>query len=256
LKKLWVFDLDDTLMDNVHDYAEPIAMAALRIIGALGSKAPHISKVIAIEERIDKERVTQINPETGKPFHYSMERFPGSQVETYRHLCKEARVKPDPKVEKELYEIGMTAFDQSRYVKNIKLELFSLVSFLSLSGDKLFIITKGDYRVQKKKINALAKTDLLLFFDGYWIVEDKTPEVFTKVKQEFPEMTSYWSVGNDYDKDIVPSFASGFKGIWIPVETWELYWKEIEEIEARRDKSRSFRFNSLMEIKEKYEELG
>jgi FMN phosphatase YigB (HAD superfamily) len=254
VKKLWVFDLDDTLMDNVHDYAEPIAMAALSIIKTLGSKAPHISKVIAIEERIDKERVTQINPKTGKPFHYSMERFPGSQVETYRYLCKEARVKPDPKVEKELYEIGMTAFDESRYVKNIKPDLFPLAHFLSRRGDKLFIITKGDSRVQIKKINALAKIDLLPFFDGYEI-KDKTPEVFTEVKQKFPEAASYWSVGNDYDKDIVPSFASGFEGIWIPVETWELIGK-IEEIEARRDKSRCLRFNSLMEIKEKYEELG
>jgi len=255
LKKLWVFDLDDTLMDNVHDYAEPIAMAALRIIGALSSKAPHISKVIAIEERIDKERVTQINPETGKPFHYSMERFPGSQVETYRYLCTEARVKPDPKVEKELYEIGMTAFDESRYVKNIKPDLFSLAHFLSRRGDKLFIITKGDPRVQIKKINALAEANLFLFFDGYRIVEGKTPKVFAEVKQKFPEMTSYWSVGNDYDKDIVPSFVSGFKGIWIPAETWELAGK-LGEIEARLDKSRCRKFNSLMEIKEKYEELG
>lgn len=48
MKKLFVFDLDDTLIDNVHDYADPLLDACRLIIKTLGNKAPHVSKIIAL----------------------------------------------------------------------------------------------------------------------------------------------------------------------------------------------------------------
>ena len=80
MKKLFVFDLDDTLIDNVQDYANPILNACGLINQTLGSRAPHVSKLIAIEQEIDKRRIKEINPDTNKPYLYSMERFPSSLV--------------------------------------------------------------------------------------------------------------------------------------------------------------------------------
>lgn len=73
MNKVFVFDLDDTLMTNVHDYAEPILDMARVIIRELGPMAPHVSVVIALEEEIDKRRVHEINPATGQKFLYSMD---------------------------------------------------------------------------------------------------------------------------------------------------------------------------------------
>lgn len=85
--KLFVFDLDDTLMDNVHDYTEPILRMCRVIIDELGSRAPHVSVLIALEEEIDLSRRNQINPKTGKVYNYSMDRFPTSLIETYLTIC-------------------------------------------------------------------------------------------------------------------------------------------------------------------------
>ena len=118
--KVWVFDLDDTLIDNVHDYAQPILDAASYIIKVLGAKAPHVSAIIGMEEEIDKRRVKEINLTTGKIFGYSMQRFPGTMVQLYREICREAGVAEEYDHEEKLYAIGMGAFDQKRYQENIK----------------------------------------------------------------------------------------------------------------------------------------
>src|SRR3990167_3952598 len=104
--KLFVFDLDDTLIDNVHDYAQPILDATSLIVEELRSKAPHVTRIINLEQEIDSRRVKEINPQTGKPFLFSMDRFPGSLVEVYRHICKEARVPSKGIVDAKLFSIG------------------------------------------------------------------------------------------------------------------------------------------------------
>ena len=132
--KLFVFDLDDTIMDNVHDYTEPIIEMARCIIGAFGSRAPHIFTVITMEEEIDGRRKHEINPATGRPYLYSMERFPGTCVETYREIAKRAKIVPDAEVEAKLWNIGMGAFDERRYVKNVNPEALSALDFLKKQG--------------------------------------------------------------------------------------------------------------------------
>lgn len=250
MNKVFVFDLDDTLMDNVHDYAGPILDMARVIIRELGSRAPHVSLIIAKEEEIDKARVYEVNPATGQKFFYSMERFPGTMVATYKYFCEKAKIKPGKPVEEELYAIGMQAFDPAKYVGNIHPEALPTVYFLDMKGDTPMLLSKGDKRVQSNKLSALNAGNN---FFRVRIVDNKTPQIFGEMKRGYHGY-SFYSVGNDYEKDIVPALEAGYKGIFIPIETWEVIGR-MDEVLAKIDISRCLVLNSLGELKERYGEL-
>lgn len=146
-RNVWVFDLDDTLMSNVHDYAYPILDACKLIIDTLGDSAPHVSAIVALEQEIDQRRVKEVNPATDKPYGYSIERFPSSLVEVYREICRRAGRSPLNKVERELTDIGLKAFEPARYKRNLYPDALTTLDFLQRKGDLLLLLTKGDKRV-------------------------------------------------------------------------------------------------------------
>ena len=209
MKKFFVFDLDDTLIDNVHDYSDPILDAARLIIHTLGNIAPHVTQIIVMEYEIDRRRVKEINPDTGKPFLFSMERFPGSLRETYREICKKAKIVINNDVEKRLYEIGMTAFDATRYVRNINPNAFLVLEFLRGMGNTLVLCSKGDNRVQAMKLYALKKMGIN-HFNEVIVVDDKSTEVFSAIRQKYDGLSGFYSIGNSYDSDILPALGAGF----------------------------------------------
>ena len=252
--KLFVFDLDDTLIDNVHDYAEPILAATSLIIEELGSKAPHVTKIINLEQEIDSRRVKEINPATGKPFLFSMDRFPGSLVEVYKHICAQARVIPKTTVMAKIFSIGLRAFDEERYAKNIKPGVKQLLDFIWDNSGISVLLSKGDRGVQVKKIIALENTGITATdFAEIIVVENKSSKDFTEIRKLRQHRTCF-SVGNSYESDILPALEAGYKGILIPVETWDVIGK-MDEILAKVDREKCFVFRDIMEIKERYEEL-
>ncbi|HEY4521810.1 MAG TPA: hypothetical protein VJH05_01570 [Candidatus Paceibacterota bacterium] len=252
-EKLFVFDLDDTLIDNVHDYAQPILDATSLIVEELRSKAPHVTRIINLEQEIDSRRVKEINPQTGKPFLFSMDRFPGSLVEVYRYICKQAKINPKAQTEERLFAIGLKAFDEQRYGSNIILGAKTIVDFLRNQGDVVVLLTKGDKSVQRKKIMALGSAHIN--FDNICVVETKNFKHFQQMTNFcFPPCQKWFSVGNSYESDIAPALEVGYKGILIPVETWEVIGK-MEEILAKVDREKCFVFGDLFEITEKYEML-
>ena len=262
--KIFVFDLDDTLIDNIHDYAEPILDTCRLIVKTLGRKAPHVDAIIALEHEIDSRRVKEINPDTGKQFLYSMERFSGSCVEVYREIARRAGILSDLELEKEFYAIGMRAFDESRYSENIIPSAKAVLDFLRAKQDFLRLLTKGDSRVQEKKIVALRSSGINHFMASGWrVVEQKDFAEFKKIMisvyrdcdylQEVPPR-SFYSVGNSYDSDIKPALGAGFRGILVPVETWDLIGKMDDVIREATDNG-VLVFNDLSEIITRYEEL-
>ncbi len=241
--KLFVFDLDDTLMDNVHDYAEPILRMCQVIIDELGSRAPHVSVLIALEQEVDLSRRHQINPKTGKVYGYSMDRFPTSLVETYLTICQRSGVKSNESTESALYYIGMGAFDARRYKKNIKPGVVSAISFLRGVADRIVLCTAGDPVVQNKKVRTLESINIK--FDDVVIVEKKTAEIFSSLAGDFEGLK--YSVGNNYRSDIIPALEVGYLGIYIPVETWETIG-QMDKVLAEVDSLRCDKFNSLYDI--------
>ena len=262
--KVFVFDLDDTLMDNLHDYAEPILDTCRWIVKTLGRKAPHVNVIIALEHEIDSRRVKEINPATGKPYLYSMERFPGSMVEVYREVAKRAGIATDPELEKEFYAIGMRAFDERRYYGNIVPSAKAVLNFLRSQGGSLWLLTKGDRRVQEKKLAALQSLGINHFTTSGWrVVDQKNFAEFKKIMvlvycvcdelRESPPR-NFYSVGNSYDSDIKPALAAGFKGILVPVETWDLIGK-MDDVINEAGQNGVTVLNDLGDIITRYEEL-
>jgi FMN phosphatase YigB (HAD superfamily) len=253
MNKLFVFDLDDTLIDNVHDYAEPILDACRFVVKTLKNKAPHVSKIIAIEQEIDKRRVKEINPSTGKPYLWSMERFPGSLVETYREICRQSKVEPTKTAEEHLYDIGLRAFDETMYGENINPWALSVLDFLRKQGDALLLCTKGDLRVQEKKIATLQNAGIN-HFTTIRIVDDKTPKIFEEMAYGFGHC-GLFSVGNSYSSDIRPALEAGFRGIYIPVETWETIGK-MDSVLSEVDRENCVVLQNLSELKTQYGRLA
>jgi FMN phosphatase YigB (HAD superfamily) len=261
-RKLLVFDLDDTLMDNVHDYSQPILDAVSYIVRVVGAKAPHVAEIIRMEQEIDKRRVTEVDSETGRPFGYSAKRFPGTLVEVYREICRKAGIATNRAHEEDLFLIGLGAFDERNYAKSIKNNCRHVAMELRARGNLLMILTKGDIAVQNRKVlalrSAVGEPHDFPFAQTRIVETNKTPEVFKElisVGELFNlEPFSAYSIGNDYDKDIVPALTAGYKGIWIPCETWETIGK-MDEIRARVDTERCLIMNNLSELLTRYEEL-
>lgn len=254
MSNLFVFDLDNTLISTIHDYADPILEACRKIIRVLGEKAPHVSQIVAMEQEIDRRLVNEINPRTGRPYFYSKERFPTSLVETYNQICKRAGDLPLPAVQDELYRIGLGAFDEKRYGKNLKSGALEVIEFLRSKGDILFLLTKGDRGVQERKIAALNAQDIR--FNGVRIVEEgeKQEGHFSEIARGFPNNIPKFSVGDSYDSDIAPAIAAGFYGIWLPVETWDVIGR-MEEIRKTVSRNQCRELSSLRDLMLIYEEL-
>ena len=232
MSALIVWDLDDTLITNVHDYSQPILDSISLIVTALGRRAPHVKEIMRIEDEIDKGRIKKINPRTGEPYLFGMDRFPGSLVATYAHICREVGVEPDEIVERELWEIGMQAFDESRYAGNIRPETRDVLSVVAGMDTVQVLLTKGDQNVQERKLHALGEADLLRYFQETLIVPQKAAPEFTEVatwaESRSGDIQEKVSIGNSYRSDIEPAIEAGYVGIHVPVWNWEEIHKKDE----------------------------
>ncbi len=130
-------------------------------------------------------------------------------------------------------------------------EVFDVLDFLYNQGDVPMLLSKGDKVVQDRKFSAI---DAGNNFFRSRVVDQKTPEVFEKLVGGFMTYHPWYSVGNDYISDIAPALEVGFKGIWIPNETWENQ-DDTDKIRSSVDWSRCIEMKSLMELKERYREL-
>ena len=132
--------------------------------------------------------------------------------------------------------------------------MLPLVKFLLNQGDTLIILTKGDKGVQGDKRRVFKEVGLLRYFKEFIIVDDKKDRAFKDIRQSY-SASHYYSVGDTYGWDILPAIKLGYFGIYIPsLANWMEIGK-LKRIERRRSKVKSNRFESLIEIKEKYRYL-
>lgn len=253
--KVWVFDMDGTLMHTLDLYRKPIAEACSLIIEILGSKAPSEHEIRIRHNKIQQAMIYEINPQTKKLYLYTKARFPTSLVRIYKILCKEVGLKTDSKIEGRLYAIGFEVFNKKRYPRKILPAVRSSFKFLDARKDILVILTKGDKEVQGDKKEALKKVGILKYCKAFFIVRDEKGKTFKEIRRRFGKDKLYYSVGDTYEDDIVPALKHGYFGIYIPSP---FNWKEIgklSQINRKRDKKRSNKYRDLTEIRRKYEYL-
>lgn len=252
MRKVFIFDLDDTLYWNKHDYSYPILKFEKFLLDKLGHRAPHVSVIRELFSRIDRGRVHEINPATNSLYGYSMERFPGSMAECYRQICQQEGICWDPQIAEKVKEIGYEAFSEKLYKrKGLVKGAAEVLTFLKKQDDMLILLTKGDKQVQERKISIL---ELNRWFEQIIIGPLKTEGTFKGIAIKIQNSNQVWSVGNSFDSDIKPALEAGFKGIYIPYETWETR-DETKKVLKGLDLNQVLVFNEIIEIKKNYGRL-
>lgn len=242
--KLFVFDLDDTLMWNAYTYGLALIRFYEYLTKLWENRVPALGSIAAFNEDINAELGEKINPDTGKLYGFSMERFPISLVKTYQHLCGMGFGTFDEHVAQRIYRIGLSAF-APRYFKNLVENAEELLNSIRDNGDELVLVTKGDTRVQNKKIKHLGIREW--FGRNTHVVDEKTPEDFRDIKEN-SDADLFFAVGNSFYSDIKPAVAVGYIGIYIPCYTWK-----VEKMPAKYSSKRIITIEEISEIMPLYE---
>ncbi|PIU02853.1 MAG: hypothetical protein COT55_01350 [Candidatus Diapherotrites archaeon CG09_land_8_20_14_0_10_32_12] len=246
MDKTFIFDYDDTLAWNQHDYSyAQIEFLNWIIFEKLWPNAPDLQSIINLEVEIDNKNVETMS--------FSMERFPTSFQQTYKSICEEKNInynKEDLKEDlKKAYEIGMLAFDEKRWKKLGLVDgAKETLDFLVEKEDELILLTKGDLKIQEKKIKA---TDCQKWFGKeIYIVPQKDAGVIDKIVGN-RNPSKVWHVGNSARSDVQHALKAGIKMIYIPCETWA-YERKHEKVE---ENPRLITFQKIIEIKNNYNSL-
>ncbi|MEK7151797.1 MAG: HAD hydrolase-like protein [Patescibacteria group bacterium] len=251
MRKLFIFDLDDTLMLNYHLYNQATIDFLQYLMKVFKNRTPTLEYMINTISSIDIEMIKKINPASGVPYGFAMERFPDSFVAAYKKFCEDGWGKYDSIIAAIIHNIGMTAFKEESYWESgMMAGAEETLNFLKNRGDDLALLTKGDVRVQDKKIKALR---LSRWFKNIRIVDDKTRVTFYSFT-ELRKAEYVFSVGNSFSSDIRPALDVGFRAIFIPCQTWRF-----ENINPGRltdsDKRRLTTLKSISELPETYKKM-
>lgn len=244
MDKTFIFDLDDTLMNNQHDYTYPQLDFVKFIVERIGNRAPDAQTIINLQVDEDLKLLNSLK-EKGKAF--SKERFPTSFKNAYKKICNPLGI-DDKKGEERAYEIGTRAFDEKRWRKQgLVYGAEDVLDYLNKKQDELILLTKGDEEIQKRKINA---NDLEKRFDETRIVSFKDKETLEEVISG-RDKSYVWHVGNSIKSDVLPAYEAGIGMIYVPCETWA--WEKKHQ--GLPDYQRLIKIDNLKEIKNIYGEL-
>lgn len=242
MNKTFIFDYDDTLAWNQHDYSyAQLEFLQWIIFEKLWPNAPDLQSIINLEVKIDEELV--------KTMGFSMERFPTSFQQTYKAICNEKNIKYNEEDLKKAYEIGMLAFDEERW-KELGLVdgAEETLDYLVEKKDELILLTKGDPKAQEKKlrINNCAKW----FGEKIYIKPQKNSSEINKIVGN-RDKSKVWHVGNSARSDVPHALEAGIKMIYIPCETWSY---ERKHKGVPKD-PKLIIFQKIIEIKNNYNSL-
>jgi len=269
MNKQLIFDLDDTMYPCLHYYVVPIVnlldyiinkrddsdkkqcLSQIKILKAKVKKqGDYVKCVEDLLEEMDAEpilkniagRQTKIDIGLIKEYNkkgrgFCIERFPVSFVLTLEKFYKNASASEEAEVTeiaKEFMEIKPGLYEGVE----------ETLDFLVKKRDKLVLLTKGDPRLQNRKIkiNNLDKW----FKEIYIKLDKKTPRIFKTLGRGYKKDDVY-SIGDSINSDINPALKAGYKAIHIPQNTWAF-----EAGGKISNPKRTFIFKSFKDIKINY----
>jgi len=225
--KVFVFDLDDTLMWNNYNYDRAKIAFLEWLMKIFDRRVPSSTYILTLQEELDKKVGSEINPETGKQFGFTRQRFPTSFVRTYQALCDEGWGKYQPCLAQEAYDLGLIAFDRAQYRKaGLVVGAQKVLNYLAAEGHRLHLVTKGDEQIQEAKIDAL---NLGQSFDNIQITEGSKKDIFGSIRKFYID-SRVFSVCNSFSSDIKPALEVGCEAIFIPCYTWSAESIEVEKL--------------------------
>ena len=210
MKPTLIVDADDTLWENNIYYEQCVAgFAELMVAQGFG-----LHEAERTLEAVERERIPLVG--------YAPEEFVRSLTIAYRRLCERHGRPVDAEVEAAAREIGCRVTEYPIVLLEGVAETLARLS----DQCRLFLLTKGDQKVQASK---LARSGLGHLFDEVHIVPEKDAGVIRDLMTRYglePQRT--WMVGNSPRSDVNPALEAGIGAIYIPhVNTWSLEKEEI-----------------------------
>jgi len=204
-----VLDGDDTLWRTMPIYTR----AKARFFALMTRTVPDTANIEEEFEQRDKRNVAK--------WGFTAERFRNSMVETYRARVLAAGASPELKREAAVSRIAASI--ASRRAPLLPYARVTLTRLLPHC--RLVLLTKGEYQLQRYRIEASGLEDL---FEKVIIVDHKDKATFRQLSVELNVKPGRaWSVGDSMRSDIRPALAAGFNAVWIPQRTWSF-----EEVNA------------------------
>jgi len=199
-----VFDGDDTLWSTepLYDRARADCRQIVVECGLDGAQWE------ARERQIDVDNVATLG--------YSTERFPSSCVAAYEEVSRRAGCAPDQAVADRVRSAARSFFDADQLLDTGAREM---LTELRQRGIRLALLTKGEPRVQQRRIDQSGLSEL---FDVVRVVADKSPHVIRDVVAALGATpASAWMVGNSVRSDVLPAVDAGLRAVWIDAHVWE-----------------------------------
>jgi len=221
-----LIDLDDTLISTEEIYNKIQQQWANFTLEHLNLKSLTAQNIISIQEENDIKKITSHG--------LTRERFPASLADTYRELSRKAgesdRLRE--KHAKEAYIIGMGVFDYKNWPQNLLPGAKSTLEFLTEQGDELFVVTLGDKKVQRNKLDFY---NLHRWFDDnhICIVPVSKKDTIEKVSR-FKNKNKIWFIGNSKKSDIAPSLEAEIGAIYIPRGKWSHDHYDLDNLDHSR----------------------
>lgn len=270
--KTFIFDLDDTLIYNTYHYFMPQVKLCEFILKKIDSNHKEVKvakkmlnlsraeilyesidsifemfgnpkfmrSVLDKEVEIDVEAVKKLMEKGANPF--SCNRFPNSFARTLEYFCKtHSRFYSENDLEI-VKSYGCEAF----FVKKEFMPgAEEVLDFLKAKGDELILLTKGDPRWQREKIECHG---LDKWFKEVHIVDNKTPNILEDLVKGRDKAKTY-KVGNLLKSDVNPALKAGINAIYVPFETWKY------ERSGNIDSGNVFIFSCLTDLIMDYDNL-
>ena len=194
-----IFDADDTLWRTEPIYNEVLDQLQIEV------KNYGLDEIQwrILQRHIDMNAVHSMG--------FSRTRFPSSSVEAYRQLTADF----DPQVAERIYRLSESVFDIKATLVPGAQETLANISH----NFRLTLITKGDLRIQHKRIK---DSGFASFFEFIAIVHKKSPTMFSSACKflDLPPVEVV-SVGNSLQSDLMPAQEIGMHAVWIDADVWE-----------------------------------
>jgi FMN phosphatase YigB (HAD superfamily) len=185
------------------------------------------------------------------PLHekWAMERFPCALQRTYQKMCEDLGLRIEHANLEQAYQFGMLAFDEEQWRKDGLIEgVPETLDFLASQGVELVLMSKGDPRVQWRKVEIFNAKKW--FGERIHVVLDKNAEIVAEVIGS-REKGHTCKVGNSIPSDIEPALKAGIGAVYIPCETWK-YERTHNGVPVH---PRLRKFDSIIQIKENFAAL-
>lgn len=214
-KRIFGFDMDDTLFPTARRYHRVMWECGLLIDQALGTRSPHPKDVIDYQQSTDIGLI--------ELYGYELSRFPESWVLTYQEMVRQFGVTEDPVIVQQLRRIACR-FQDGPY--DVFPGVHDVLQGLCDAGDELHLISAGvgAESLQQRKID---EAGIRRYFTSITITPaDKTPAM----RRIFGgrEARSFM-IGDSKRHDIVPAVELGVTAVWIPSTSWSFAHADIDE---------------------------